>query len=159
MIDLDATGVLDLLRGLGVRYVWGAGSLAEVVAEPALWPGGCRAVEGGVGWDCSGWAQAALWRLGIVRPGAWSDVRAVDLANASDPVHPGEERLGDLAFYGRPIVSHVMVCLGGGMVVGASGGTSSTHGGDPRAVVACVSLAYRRDLITVGRLKAAYRRS
>ena len=61
--------------------------------------------------------------------------------------------LGDLAFYGSPAhVSHVMVCLGDGVVIGACNGTSKTNGDDPKAFVQLQRLHYRDDLVSVGRI-------
>ena len=163
MLDLTNIDVLELLRALGVPYVWGGGALAD---GPETWPEGARVqVPGGYvrGWDCSGFAQAALLALGQVRPDAWPDIRAHDLANACDPVHPGEEQIGDLAFYGgedargKSVISHVMVVLAAGLVIGATGGTSRTMGMDARACVAACPLRYRRDLVVVGRIKEEYR--
>jgi cell wall-associated NlpC family hydrolase len=110
---------LDILGAWGIRYVYGAG-------EP-LTPWGAD------GYDCSGFVQGALVRLGILSVMA-PDRRAYTLAMCSDPVPEGEEKLGDMAFYGAP-VSHVMLVLGKGIVLGARGGDSTTHGDNPKAYV------------------------
>lgn len=142
-------GQIVLLEALGAPYWWGKGALRDGLAH---WPQGP--------WDCSGYAQAALLVLEIVRPDAWGDVRAHDLAMACDPVAAVDVVLGDLVFYGLPgHISHVMVALDARMCIGATGGTSRTLGDDPRACVAAVPIAYRRDLRVIGRLKAQYRRS
>jgi len=134
--------VRELLATVGIPYRWGAG-------EPSTpWPA--------PGYDCSGFAQGALVRLGLLHP-SHPDRRAVDLANLCDPVDSGQERLGDLAFYGSP-VSHVMVVLAPGLVIGARGGGSRTHGGDPRACVGVRVLTYR-SLTVVGRPREALRRA
>ena len=147
--------VVALLEPLGVPYSWGAGALRDGLAG---WPAGVPGVGGGVGYDCSGYAQLALLRLGIVRPDAWEDLRAVDLANASNPLAAELAEPGDLVFYASPL-NHVMVALGCGMVVGAAGGGSHTNADSASACVQVRPLHYRADLVTVGRLKAQYRRA
>jgi cell wall-associated NlpC family hydrolase len=127
--------VRALLATLGTPYHWGRGSPAT------QWPPGpC---------DCSGFAQAALVMLGLLRSSE-PDRRAVDLANASTAIETRDARLGDLAFYGRP-VRHVMLCLGSGWVIGARGGGSATTGNDPKAYVDLKQIHYD-DLTVVGRL-------
>jgi cell wall-associated NlpC family hydrolase len=132
--------VRALLATLGTPYHWGRGSPAT------QWPPGpC---------DCSGFAQAALVMLGLLRSSE-PDRTALALANASSPVASKDARLGDLAFYGNP-VSHVMVCLGAGWVIGPRGGGSATTGNDSRAFVDLKPLVYRDDFVVVGRLKPEF---
>jgi cell wall-associated NlpC family hydrolase len=128
--------VLELLATVGTPYHWGRGD------PRTLWPPeGC---------DCSGFANCALVHLRMLRA-TEPDRNAHNLAMISDPVDDG--RLGDLAFYGGQGISHVMLCLGGDWVVGASGGGPKTVGTDPRAYVQLRPLDYRADLVTVGRIK------
>lgn len=62
-------------------------------------------------------------------------------------------QLGDLAFYGgHARISHVTVCLGGGVTIGANGGNSMTNGDDPRAFVQLQPIRYRADFRGVRRL-------
>jgi len=136
---VDDPQVRALLATLGTPYHWAKGSPASP------WPPGPS--------DCSGYAQAALVLLGLLRP-TEPDRTAHDLAMVSSPLKRGEERLGDLAFYGRGKVTHVMLCLGRGWVIGATGGTSATLGNNPRAYVRLERLDYRSDLIVTGRLGA-----
>ena len=66
---------------------------------------------------------------------------------------PAPAPLGDLAFYGTTSgTTHVMLCLGDGVVYGARGGGSRTNGDDPRAFVQLEPIRYRPDLRSVGRL-------
>ena len=139
--------LVTLLEALGARYWWGAGALSDGLSS---WPRGP--------FDCSGFAQIALLKLGIVKPNAWGDLAAHDLAYACDPVALGHERLGDLVFYGHPEhIGHVAVCIGNGMAIGANGGGPQTKGQDPRACVQVRPVVYRNDFVTIGRLKPEYR--
>jgi len=146
-LDAFEPQVADLLCALGARYAWGAGTLEDAEGR---WPGGP--------FDCSGFAQAALLRLGQVRPDAWHDKSAHGLANACDPIALADAQLGDLAFYGRGgRVTHVTVVLGSGVCIGANGGGSATHGDTPSACVQVRPIVYRNDFITIGRIKQEHR--
>jgi len=145
-LDAHDPQTADLLSALGARYAWGAGTLEDAAAR---WPAGP--------FDCSGFAQAALLRLGLVRPAAWHDKSAHDLANACDPVDLVDLRLGDLAFYGQRRITHVTVVLGAGVCIGANGGGSNTHGDSPSACVQVRPIVYRTDFVTLGRIKQEYR--
>jgi cell wall-associated NlpC family hydrolase len=132
---IDNPQVRALLATLGTPYHWAHGSPATP------WPPGPS--------DCSGYAQAALVMLGLLRP-TEPDRTSRDLAALCTRVGD-EERLGDLAFYGAP-VSHVMVCIGRGWCVGPRGGGSATKGADPLAFVDLRRVTYRADLVKIGRL-------
>ena len=149
--------VSELIRSVGAYYRWGAGTLGD---GPKRWPQGP--------FDCSGYVQAAWLAMGIIRPNAWDDPRtayveddtgSLGLANACDPL-PGSlaeqikaARVGDLAYY----PGHVMLCIGDGMCIGASGGDSETKSNTNRGRVQVVPIDYRRDIVVVGRLKDEYR--
>lgn len=145
MIDVNDNRVLRLLSAVGTPYHYGKGDLIN-----AKWPPGpC---------DCSGFAQAALLALGNVRPTAWSDLTAAALLTKCDRIALDQARVGDLAFYGSESrISHVTVCIGGGMTIGANGGSPSTKGDDERACVQVRPIRYRSDFVSVGRLKPAFR--
>lgn len=149
-LDLYDERVLDLLSAWGTPYSFGAGRPSDGVSSwpPADPPAG---IGGGLGWDCSGFAQAALVRLGFLSPSAGDrSAAALFLDGVSVPVE--DARLGDLAFYGSGGISHVMVCLGRGVVIGASGGTSKTNGSTPSAFVDIKPrIAYRSDFRGVRR--------
>lgn len=137
--------VIDLLGACGTRYYWARGNPATPWA----------ALKDGT--DCSGFAQMALVRGNQLRQSE-PDRNAAALANVCFEVPETTAfRLYDLAFYGGHHVSHVMVCLGGDWVLGASGGGPQTKGDDPRAFVKLERIAYRGDLICVGRIKDQYR--
>lgn len=134
----------EIMEALGWPYFWGRGSPGT--------PWG----DGPAGVDCSGFAQMALVRLGLL-PRSAPDRGARALADSSDPVELGSQRTGDLAYY----PGHVMVVVGppgaGGHspVMGASGGGSTTFGTDPEARVKLFdSGAYRGDFVTYMRIRA-----
>lgn len=105
--------------------------------------------------DCSGTVTDALHQVtGVDLRGTHN---AQKLHDECEPVETPEE--GDLAFYGKSKdqISHVMVCLADGRVVGASGGNSKTTTPDiAKASGAKVKYqtnpSYRKDLIGFGRL-------
>jgi cell wall-associated NlpC family hydrolase len=133
--------VVGLLDAWGTPYSWGGGG----PSTPWL--------QFGAGVDCSGWAQIALVHLGLLAR-TKPDRNSATLAAACTTISAeADHKLGDLAFYGsRGVVTHVMVVLGPGVVFGAHGGGSKTHGDDPTAYVGVECLHYRRDLLFVGRL-------
>lgn len=146
-VAYSSGGSRALLEAEGVPYSWAAGG------PSASWPGGGKGKNGGVGWDCSGFAQGALVRLGLLSPTA-TDRSAAGLYAASSPADGSQ--VGDLAFYGSSSssVSHVMVGMGDGQVIGASGGGSKTNADDPNARVKVFSSPnYRSDFLGWRRIK------
>lgn len=143
--------LLDLLGAWGIPYSYGAGTPLDGAHEwpPEPLPKG---IGGGRGFDCSGFVQAALVHLGLL-PATAPDRAAATLYQVSSPVTEAE-RLGDMAFYGVGRISHVMLCLGDGAVLGACGGTPSTNGTDRAAYVQVKPLRYRSDFRGVRRLAA-----
>lgn len=160
--DLAAAGVTDellakldargrrLLDSVGVRYVFGGG------APDSTWPTGSTStlapedLADEEGWDCAGHHQACAVQLGIL-PRSAPDRGSAALSKLGQAVEVGRQRLGDGAFYGTP-VSHVMTVLtdadrhGHSWVIGASGGTSTTFGQNPRARIKVFSTQdYRGD--------------
>ena len=150
-LDLDDQRVDQLLRSWGVPYSWGAGQARDVAAirDGAPPPAG---LKGGRGWDCSGFAQAALAFLGILDAKA-PDRTAAGLFGITRAIPVEDARLGDLSFYGAAgHISHVMLCLGFGACIGASGGGSQTNGDNPRAFVDVKPITYRSDFRGVRRM-------
>jgi len=157
--DLGEPSVL--FEALDVPYSWGAGTPATP------WPTGepgynseTNKREGPDGWDCSGFAQAGLVRLGLLDRTS-PDRTAQGLFEVAEPITSElDAREGDLAFYGSSdrSITHVMLISGpfldGGLpVVGASGGGSSTFGTDPNArVKRFADVEYRGDLVGLGRI-------
>lgn len=146
-LDVLNDGVIELLKGYGIPYSWGAGRPSS-----QGWPIGVKGLKGGIGLDCSGFAQVALVRLGILHEGD-PDRSAAGLWDAAKPIDTDAAQLGDLAFYGgHARITHVVVCLGGGVCIGANGGNSMTNGDDPRAFVQLQPIRYRADFRGVRRL-------
>jgi cell wall-associated NlpC family hydrolase len=135
-LRIDDHRVLRMLEAWGVPYAWAGGSPATKWPPPPV--------------DCSGFVQAALVELGTLHP-SQPDRTAEGLRGVCDPVEPDAAELGDLAFYGRSKATHVVLCLGGGVTLGANGGGRATAGDDPRAFVQLQPLRYRADLLGVGR--------
>lgn len=153
-VDVTDERVADLMSAWGVPYVWGAGGPS---AANSSWPDGAVSLSDGadpnaVGWDCSGFAQAALVRLGLLLARAPRLNASALYARCTITVSTGTEQLGDLAFYGQGGVAHVMLCLGGGVVIGATGGDHLTRGDQPRAFVQLQRINYRTDLWGARRL-------
>lgn len=136
-----------------------ASVLMDAVGWPYFWGKGTPATpwsEGHEGVDCSGFAQMAMVRLGILSP-ATPDRGAATMADDFAPVAVGSQRVGDLAYY----PGHVMVVVsapgsdGHSAVMGASGGTATTLGDDPHAYVKVFDTAeYRHDFVTYMRPKS-----
>lgn len=108
--------------------------------------------DGPEGVDCSGFAQMALVKLGIMSDEE-PDRSSAGLADVCDPVELGDQVPGDLAYY----PGHVMVVIsdplasqgGHSAVMGASGGERGTLGDNPKAYVKVFSTAdYRDDFVT-----------
>lgn len=100
------------------------------------------------GSDCSGFLQICMVLLGLI-PSTLKDRGAAQLAD--DSVQVKEPRLGDFAYY----PGHVMLCLGGQWVIGATGGDKTTLGNDPKACVQIKRFDYRPDFVCFCRLKTA----
>jgi len=101
------------------------------------------------GYDCSGLVIDCLQTVGLLPPrGDWTAAR---LARMFEPVSEKELKLGDLVFYGRGRVTHIMIYSGGGEVIGARGGNSKTNTvAEARrrgAEVSTRPLHYRPDLL------------
>jgi len=128
-----------LLKMVGCPYIWGG-------ANP--W----------TGLDCSGFAIWCLQVFGVLSSGDWT---AAELA--AHLQHVGECRIdeadvGDLVFYAPDgiHISHVMVALGRGLCVGASGGGPDTETFDDArklgAAVKVKPIRYRSDLVKILRV-------
>lgn len=148
-LNLSDQRVVELLELYGVPYSFGAGKPSDAAGDwPPPLPKGSR---GGAGYDCSGFVQVALVHLGLL-PVKAPDRCAAALWDAAMVLPIQEARLGDMAFYGSARVSHVMLCLGDGVVMGARGGYSVTNGDDPDAYVDLEPIRYRKDLRGVRRM-------
>ena len=125
--------VSAVMDALGWRYWFGAGS------PSTPWE------DGPDGVDCNGFVQMALVKLGILEPDE-TDRGTAAMADWCVPVAVGEQRPGDIAYY----PGHTMLVVsepgadGHSMVMGASGGTSTTFGDNPSACVKLFSSALYR---------------
>ncbi len=122
---------------LGVPYHWGGREASGLDCSGLVVLALYCATAGRIDWRRSMWCQ----RL-------WETLPAVV---------EGDVRPGDLALYGASDadVSHVMVVLADGRVLGAAGGTSATRRSNARPDQ-CVQtrdrIRYRRDLLGFRRL-------
>ena len=142
--DLSVTCDPVLATALGWPYWFGKGS------PSTPWESGNQVV------DCSGFAQMALVKLNLLSSSA-ADRGARTLADQSDPVELGQQRIGDLAYY----PGHVMVVCGRAgpdghsPVIGASGGGQFDLGNNPNARIKLFSTAlYNSEFVTYMRLRA-----
>ena len=123
--------------------------LKTLVGVPYVW----ASKDPSVGLDCSGAVTVAYERAGLARPGARYRYGSADLHKKLEPTSSPDP--GDLVFYGKGDVSHVMMYAGDGQVVGATGGGPKTKTpDDARAIGAYVKVRpvdYRKDIVGYGR--------
>ena len=148
----DDTGPLSASQGAAA-----AGTLSGAIGWPYYFGRGAPSTpwdDGPLGVDCSGFAQMALVRLGILSSDA-TDRGARTLADDSDPVDVGSQSPGDLAYY----PGHVAVVVGypgtdGHSSVMCASGHATTFGDvEGEQVNVYSSALYRSDFVTYMRLR------
>lgn len=104
--------------------------LAAEMAKPREGPNGERLrywylwnTDGPDTFDCSGFVA---WCLKMVGGPDWAKTWWSERMWRELPIVIGKPEAGDLALYGWPGISHVMICMADGCVVGASGGDATT---------------------------------
>lgn len=149
-LNMDDPRVVDALKAWGTPYSWGAGTPGNANSG---WPSGVKGLNGGVGYDCSGYAQAVLVRNALLSPDS-RDRTAQELYSLCEPVARGDEKVTDLCFYGSSTKSivHVMVVIGLDACIGATGGGRKDNGMTDRAFVQLQKWAYRPDWLGVFRI-------
>lgn len=125
--------------------------MKSLVGTPYIWGG--KTPEKGL--DCSGAVNYVLESLGLVPSSFGSNTNANGLYHMAQPV--AQPQPGDLAFFGSPSnVTHVMMVMDGGKLIGATGGGSATTSvaiaNQQDAKVKVVSGDYRKDLVSYGKL-------
>jgi cell wall-associated NlpC family hydrolase len=130
---------------LGIPYIWGG-------SNPHI------------GFDCSGYVIWILQVFDLLPSGDWTAQGLMNVFGAV--IKERNLRPGDLVFYGKNSkhVTHVMMFLGfiegAPMVIGASGGDSSTTSKDKallrNAMVKVKPLHYRSDCIGFGTYATPY---
>jgi len=120
---------------------------------------GCPYIWGGqnpwTGFDCSGFVVWIFQVFGVLPAGDWTaaGLRA-NFATIKEK-EPEAVELGDLVFYGvdPQHITHIMLGLGGGLVIGASGGGHlTTTVEEARRIGAQVKVkpvGYRDDCVSV----------
>lgn len=138
---------LDLLRCVGIRYWYGRGT------PRTPW----ERMRDGV--DCSAYVAMSL-----VHAGVYSSSQPDRRATASTPtlksiadicVETKAPQFADVAIY----PGHVMFVLDEDLVIGASGGDSTTYGDNPKACVQLHRPDYRKDFLCFGQLRPEHRLS
>ena len=120
----------------------------KLVGTPYIWGGSSPRV----GFDCSGFVVWVYQVFDLLPSGDWTaDGLAAWFTHRSQQPHQHPQP-GDMVFYGRVAreLTHVMLALGGGLVVGASGGdhlcTTREEAQRRGAMVKVKPLGYRSDL-------------
>jgi cell wall-associated NlpC family hydrolase len=110
-----ATAINAASEKIGTPYSWGGGNANGPSG------GGCCSPHGSsgniTGFDCSGLVLYAYAKAGISLPRTAAEQYA-----ASEPVKPGQQRPGDLVFYGNSPkgIHHVGIYLGSGYMINAA---------------------------------------
>lgn len=121
----------------------------KLVGTPYIWGGACP----WVGLDCSGFVVWVYQVFGILPSGDWTAQSLREHFWGAVHQEVSEFRPGDLVFYGVSTnsISHVMLFLGGGLVIGASGGDHTTTTREEAcrrgAAVKVKPLNYRHDFV------------
>lgn len=133
--------------------------MSEAMRNLVLKLVGCPYIWGGAnpwtGFDCSGFVVWVFQVFGLVPSGDWTaEALRAQFAYVPEKSPPDVE-LGDLVFYGvdPQHLTHIMVGLGDGLVVGASGGGHTTVTVDEArrlgAQVKVKPIRYRADVVSV----------
>ncbi|MCA1223175.1 C40 family peptidase [Streptomyces sp. 8L] len=117
--SLDPTQTVTAINAaqhmLDTPYSWGGGNANGPSTGICCSPAGHSGASI-VGFDCSGLTLYAYAQAGIYLPRT-----AAEQYTASEPVKPGEQKPGDLVFYGSSPASihHVGIYVGGGWMLNA----------------------------------------
>lgn len=120
----------------GIPYIWGGNRPAD-------------------GFDCSGFVIWIFQTLGVIASGDWTAQGLHDMLTAGAAGLTLDPTEGNLAFYGEQPsrITHVMMTIGAGQVIGACGGGKKNLQRDYSlnngAKVQTKYLRYRSDLIDV----------
>lgn len=108
------------------------------------------------GYDCSGFVQAVLEKIGLDPKGdqSASGLYEFFFKHGQIVFPPNQFDLGDLAFYGQPgKITHVAICLNSAQCVEAGGGGERTITKEDAekagAKIRVVAIDRRKDLIAV----------
>lgn len=126
----------------------------KFVGRPYIWGGdGSGKCDGG--FDCSGLALECLWALGIFPNGDMTAQGIYDTLYGqliwSTPER-GKEKADDLLFFGKDDkhITHVAICIGGGLMVEAGGGGSKCKtAATSTGMVRVRPISWRKDLVAV----------
>ncbi|GAA3753920.1 bifunctional lytic transglycosylase/C40 family peptidase [Streptomyces tremellae] len=116
LTDAQSVSAIDAAQDmLGTPYSWGGGNASGPSTGICCSPAG-HSGKSITGFDCSGLTLYAYARAGIYLPRTAAQQYA-----ASEPVKPGDQRPGDLVFYGTTAagIHHVGIYIGGGWILDA----------------------------------------
>lgn len=126
----------------------------KFVGSPYIW-GGDGSGKCGGGFDCSGLVLECLMACGL-----WSgkDATAHGIYEVLYGLEPwravgiGREKADDLLFFGKDTrhITHVAICIGGGLMVEAGGGGSKCNtAATSTGMVRVRPISWRKDLVAV----------
>lgn len=100
------------------------------IGRPYIWGGNGSGKTAG-GFDCSGLVVECLQAIGVLASGSDATAQGLfrDLVDRGwTMVRPGNERPGDICFWGKSAASitHVSIAIGSGQHIEAGGGGSSS---------------------------------
>lgn len=127
------------------------------IGQPYIWGGNGSGKASG-GFDCSGLVVECLQAVGVLKNGSDYTSKALLaalLALGWTRVGPGNERAGDVCFWGKSeaSVSHVSIALGSGQHIEAGGGGSACKSlGTSTGMVRVRPLSSRSDRVATLRM-------
>jgi cell wall-associated NlpC family hydrolase len=134
--------------------------MREHLVNLALKLVGCPYIWGGAnpwtGFDCSGFIIWIFQVFGLLPSGDWTAQGLAEHYRGGLPAGDALPQAGDLVFYGKSMsgVTHVMMSIGGKLVVGASGGghltTTREEAAKKGALVKVKPINYRGDMVGYG---------
>lgn len=97
----------------------------KFVGRPYIW-GGDGSGKCGSGFDCSGLVLECLWAFGVLPNGDLTAQGIYDKLYAMNWHHVTQRKPDDILFFGKDTshITHVAICIGGGLMVEAGGGGS-----------------------------------
>ena len=124
----------------------------KFVGRPYIWGGdGSGKCDGG--FDCSGLVLECLWALGIMPKGDMTAQGIYDILYRQYGWYnacKGREKADDILFFGKDTshITHVAICIGGGLMIEAGGGTSKCkNAATSTGMVWIRPLAWRNNLV------------
>lgn len=124
----------------------------KFIGKSYIW-GGDGSGKCGGGFDCSGLVLECLWAFGILPKGDMTAQGIYDILYRQLGWYnsgKGKEKPDDILFFGKDTkhITHVAICIGGGLMVEAGGGTSKcTSPANSTGMVRIRPIAWRNNLV------------